>query len=77
MRGLDAFSGIFRGALDAKAAYINKEMQVAATYAIAGVLDEDELSTEKILPKAFDKRIASAVAKAVKQTAINTGGARI
>lgn len=71
-----AFPGIFRGALDVRASDINEEMKVAAAYAIAKTINEDELSEDNILPKAFDKRIASNVAEAVKKAAIETGVAR-
>lgn len=71
-----AFPGIFRGALDVRASDINDEMKMAASYAIAGLVSDEELSTEYILPKAFDKRIAPAVAKAVAEAARKTGVAR-
>ena len=72
-----AFPGIFRGALDARASDINDEMKMAASYALASLVSEEELSPEYILPKAFDGRIAGAVAKAVKQAARDSGVARI
>ena len=71
-----AFPGIFRGALDVRASDINDEMKVAASYAIAGLVSDEELSAEYILPKAFDKRIAPTVAKAVAQAARESGVAR-
>lgn len=64
-----AFPGIFRGALDAMATSITEEMKVAACNAIAGLISDEELSEEYIIPEAFDKRVASAVAKAVAQAA--------
>lgn len=64
------FPGIFRGALDAKATDITEEMKVAAAYAIAGIIEEKELNEEYIIPGAFDERVAKAVAKAVRQKAI-------
>lgn len=72
-----AFPGIFRGALDVRASDINEEMKMAAVYALAGLVSETELSEEYILPKAFDKRIAPAVAKAVAKAARDTGVARL
>lgn len=72
-----AFPGIFRGALDVRASDINDEMKVAASYAIAGLVDEGELSFDYILPKAFDKRVGKAVAKAVAEAAKKSGVARI
>ncbi len=71
-----AFPGIFRGALDVRASDINDQMKMAASYAIACLVSENELSREYILPKAFDKRIAPAVAKAVAEAAIKSGVAR-
>ena len=71
-----AFPGIFRGALDVRASDINKEMLSAASVAIASLVSEDELCAEYILPKAFDKRIAPAVAAAVADAAIKSGVAR-
>ncbi len=72
-----AFPGIFRGALDCRASEINEEMKVAASYAIASLVGDDELNPEYILPQAFDKRIGKAVAEAVKEAAVKTGVARI
>ena len=72
-----AFPGIFRGALDVRASEINEEMKIAAAHAIAGMVSEDELNEDYIIPKALNKDVAKAVAEAVKQAAINTGVARI
>lgn len=72
-----AFPGIFRGALDCRASEINEEMKVAASYAIASLVGDDELNPEYILPQAFDKRIGKTVAEAVKKAAEKTGVARI
>ncbi|MBO8167572.1 MAG: NAD-dependent malic enzyme [Thermoanaerobacteraceae bacterium] len=72
-----AFPGIFRGALDTRATDINEEMKVAAAYAIAELISEDELSEDYVIPKAFDPRVAPAVAKAVAKAAIDSGVARI
>lgn len=60
-----AFPGIFRGALDARAKRITEEMKIAAVEAIASLISNDELNEENIIPKAFDERIAPAVASAV------------
>lgn len=67
------FPGIFRGALDAKATDITEEMKIAAAYAIAGIIKEEELTEEYIIPGAFDERVAKAVADAVKQKAVEQG----
>lgn len=72
-----AFPGIFRGALDVRASDINDAMKLAASHAIASLVSDDELSEDYILPKAFDKRIAPAVAEVVAQAAVNSGVARI
>ncbi len=61
------FPGIFRGALEGRAAAITEEMKLAAANAIAALVDESELSDENILPAAFDPRVADAVSKAVKE----------
>lgn len=72
-----AFPGIFRGALDARASDINDEMKLAAARAIASVIPENEISSENILPAAFDPRVREAVASAVNQAAHESGVARI
>ena len=72
-----AFPGIFRGAFDVRARDINEEMKIAAARAIAGVITDDELSEDNIIPKAFDERIKDAVSAAVAETAIKTGTARL
>lgn len=72
-----AFPGIFRGTLDVRATDINDEMKVAAAYAIAGLISEEELTPDYIIPNPFDKRVAESVAKAVAEAAIKTGVARI
>ena len=66
-----AFPGIFRGALDARAEQITEEMKIAAAYALAGFVSEEELCPEKILPNAFEEGISDAVAKAVADAWIN------
>lgn len=68
-----AFPGIFRGALDVRASEINEEMKVAAAYAIANSISEDEITAENIIPKAFDLKVQKAVAEAVKAATIKTG----
>ncbi len=72
-----AFPGIFRGALDVRASDINEDMKLAAAHAIAGLVSDEKLSTEYILPEAFDERVGPAVAKSVAQAAVNCGIARI
>ena len=72
-----AFPGIFRGALDARATEINEEMKLAAAYAIASLVSDEELSEEYIMPNAFDERVGKTVAKAVAEVARKTGVARI
>lgn len=71
-----AFPGIFRGALDVRASKINEEMKVAAAYAIADLIAEDELTPDYVIPAAFDFRIAPRVAYYVAKAAIETGVAR-
>ena len=72
-----AFPGIFRGALDVRASDINDEMKVAASYAIANLVSDEELNAEYILPAAFDPRVKDAVAEAVAEAARKSGVARI
>lgn len=72
-----AFPGIFRGALDCRARDINDEMNIAAATAIAGLISDEELTPDYIIPAPFDKRVAPAVAAAVKAAAIKTGVNRI
>ena len=72
-----AFPGIFRGALDVRASDINDEMKVAAAYAIANIITDEERNAEYIIPNPFDKRVAKAVAEAVAKAARDTGVARI
>ena len=72
-----AFPGIFRGAFDVRAKEINDEMKLAAAEALAGLITAEELSEDYIIPKAFDKRVGPAVAKAVADAARKTGVARI
>ncbi len=72
-----AFPGIFRGALDVRASDINDEMKMAASYAIANLVSDEELNSEYILPMAFDERIGKTVAKAVAEAARKSGVARL
>ena len=72
-----AFPGIFRGALDVRASQINDEMKVAAAYAIANTISDEELTAEYIIPGAFDERVVKNVAKAVADAAVRTGVNRI
>ncbi len=72
-----AFPGIFKGALNVRARDINDEMKVAAAYAIAGLVSDDELTDKYILPNAFDPRVGKAVAEAVSKAAVKTGVNRI
>ena len=71
------FPGIFRGALDVRAKDINDEMKVAAAYAIAELVSDQELNAEYILPAAFDERVKDAVANAVAEAAKKSGVARL
>ena len=72
-----AFPGVFRGALDVRASQINEEMKVAAAYAIANSVSDEDLNAENIIPKAFDLKVQGLVAEAVKKAAIESGVARI
>lgn len=71
-----AFPGIFRGTFDCMARTINEEMKIAAAEALAGLISDDELSADYIIPKAFDHRVGPAVAAAVAEAARRTGVAR-
>ena len=72
-----AFPGIFRGTFDVRASDINDEMNIAAAYAIAGLISDEELNSEYIMPAAFDNRVKDAVAEAVAEAARKSGVARI
>ena len=72
-----AFPGIFRGALDVRASDINEEMKLAAAYAIAGIVTDDDRSAAYIIPDSFNEKVTPAVAKAVADAARKTGVARI
>ncbi len=72
-----AFPGVFRGALDVRASEINDEMKIAAAYAIANTLSDEELSEDMIIPDPFDKRVFKNVATAVSNMAIKTKVAKL
>lgn len=72
-----AFPGIFRGALEVRATHINEKMKIAAVEAIAGLIREDELKADYIIPGPFDPRVAPTVAAAVAKAAMESGVARI
>lgn len=71
------FPGVFRGALDVRAKEINEEMKLAAAYAIAGYIDENDLNEDNIIPSALDKGVAKVVANAIADAARKSGVARI
>ncbi len=70
------FPGIFRGALDARATEITEDMKLAAAYAIANIINDDEVAADYIIPSVFNRRVAPAVAAAVEEAARRTGIAR-
>ena len=72
-----AFPGVFRGTFDVRASDINEEMKMAAAEALAGLISDEELNEEYIIPQAFDERVGPAVAKAVAEAARKSGVARI
>lgn len=72
-----AFPGVFRGTFDVRASDINEEMKMAAARALAELIPDEELNAEYIIPKAFDKRVGPAVAKAVAEAAKASGVARL
>ncbi len=72
-----AFPGIFRGTFDVRASDINEEMKLSAAMALAGLIPEEDLNEENIIPKAFDPRVGPTVAKAVAEAARRSGVARI
>lgn len=72
-----AFPGIFRGALDVRAKEINEEMKIAAAYAIASMIKDEDLNEDNVIPYALDKAVANNVAEAIKKAAIESGVARI
>lgn len=76
VNNLLAFPGIFRGALDVRARRITEKMKLAAAFAIAEIVTDDELSADYVIPSVFDVRVVDAVAKAVASAAIEEGVAR-
>ncbi len=76
INNLLAFPGIFRGALDCRAKCINDEMKVAASYALASLIPDEEISEENIIVSPLDKRVAKVVAEAVVRVAKETGVSR-
>lgn len=72
-----AFPGIFRGAFDVRARDINDEMKIAAAKALAGLISEEELNADYIIPAAFDERVGGTVANAVAEAARKSGVARL
>jgi malate dehydrogenase (oxaloacetate-decarboxylating) len=76
VNNLLAFPGIFRGALDVRASRITEKMKIAAAYAIAGIVDDEERNAEYIVPSVFDPRVVDAVARAVAAAAVDEGVAR-
>jgi len=72
-----AFPGIFRGALDVRAKEINEEMKIAAAYAIASMIKEEDLNENNVIPYALDRTIAANVAEAIKKAARESGAARL
>ncbi len=77
INNVSAFPGVLRGALDVRASDINEAMKIAAGRAIAGVIAEDELNEDYVIPAAFDRRIAPVVAAAVARAAMESGVARL
>ncbi|MCD8197483.1 MAG: NAD-dependent malic enzyme [Lachnospiraceae bacterium] len=72
-----AFPGVFRGTFDVRARDINEEMKMAAAKALAGLISDEELAADYIIPKAFDRRVGPTVAAAVAQAARDSGVARL
>ncbi|MDY6399535.1 MAG: malic enzyme-like NAD(P)-binding protein [Synergistales bacterium] len=72
-----AFPGIFRGTFDVRASDINEEMKVAASHALASLVEPEKLGPDYIIPAAFDPRVGSAVSKAVAEAARKSGVARL
>ena len=71
------FPGIFKGALSVRAKEITESMKQKAAFAIASMIPDEELTAENIIPSALDKSVADVVAKAVAETAIAEGIARV
>lgn len=76
VNNVSVFPGVFRGAIDVRARQINEAMKLAAVYAIADLIKEEELREDYVVPAVFDKRVAPAVAAAVAGAAISSGVAR-
>ena len=72
-----AFPGVFRGAFDVRASDVNDEMKIAAAYALAGLVADEEMSADYIIPASFDPRVGSAVAASVARAACESGVARL
>ena len=72
-----AFPGVFRGAFDVRASDINEEMKMAAAQVLAGLISDEDLNVDYIIPQAFDRRVGPAVAQAVAEAARRSGVARI
>ncbi len=77
VNNLLAFPGIFRGALDVRATDINEEMKIAAAYAIASLISDEELNEDHVITNPFDERVAPTVAAAVAKAAIESGVAKL
>ena len=77
VNNVSCFPGLFRGALDVRASRVTEGMKLAAARAIAGLVSDEELNADYILPAAFDSRLCGAVAAAVAQAARQDGVARI
>ncbi len=76
VNNLLAFPGIFRGALDVRATDVNEQMKIAAAYAIASLVSDEELNEEHVITNPFDERVAPTVAAAVAKAAIESGVAQ-
>ena len=72
-----AFPGIFRGALDVRVKEINEEMKIAAAYAIASMIKDEDLNENNVIPYALDRTVAVNVAEAIKKAARESGAARL
>ena len=71
-----AFPGVFKGALSVLASEINEEMKMAAVFAIANLIEEEELTNEYVIPNVFDRRVVEVVSRAIARAAVQTGVAR-
>lgn len=77
VNNVNVFPGVFRGAIDVHARQINDEMKLAATYALANLIADEDLREDYVVADPFDERVPKAVAKAVAEAAIKTGVARV